>query len=181
MLRDCINDCLLKGSFPDSLKLGNITPVHKKDEPTDKENYRPVSVLPLLSKIFGRLIYDQLNEYLEQYRNSLLCGFRKAHSTQHALLRLLQEWQNELDKSGFVGTVLTDLSKAYNCLPHDFLLAKFEAYDIGKSGLNLLLSCLSNRKQRTKVNSSYIDWYDIIRGVLQGSILGPLLFNFSYQ
>ena len=67
MLRDCINDCLLKGLFPDSLKLANITPVHRKDEPTDKENYRPVSVLPLLSKIFERLIYDQLNEYLDQY------------------------------------------------------------------------------------------------------------------
>ena len=177
MLRDCINDCLLKGSFPDSLKLANITPVHKKDEPTDKENYRPVSVLPLLSKIFERLIYDQLNEYLDQYLNSLLCGFRKAHSTQHALFRLLQEWQNELDKSGFVGTILMDLSKAYDCLPHDLLIAKFEAYGIGKSGLNLLLNYLSNRKQRTKVNSSYSDWYDIIRGVPQGSILGPLLFN----
>ena len=134
--------CLLKGSFPDSLKLANITPVHKKDEPTDKENYRPVSVLPLLSKIFERLIYDQLNEYLDQYLNSLLCGFRKAHSTQHALFRLLQEWQNELDKSGFVGTILMDLSKAYDCLPHDLLIAKFEAYDIGKSGLNLLLNYL---------------------------------------
>ena len=70
-----------------------------------------------------------------------------------------------------------DLFKAYDCLSHDFLIAKFEAYGIGKSGLNLLLSYLSNRKQRTKVNSSYSDWYDIIRGVPQGSILGPLLFN----
>ena len=67
MLRAWINDCLLKGSFPDSLKLANITPVHKKDEPTDKENYRLVSVLPLLSIIFKRLIYDQLKEYLDQY------------------------------------------------------------------------------------------------------------------
>ena len=133
--------------------------------------------MPLLSKIFERLIYDQLNEYLDQYLNSLLCGFRKAHSTQHALFRLLQEWQNELDKSGFVGTILMDLSKAYDCLPHDLLIAKFEAYGIGKSGLNLLLNYLSNRKQRTKVNSSYSDWYDIIRGVPQGSILGPLLFS----
>ena len=177
MLRDCINDCLLKGSFPDSLKLGNITPVHKKDEPTDKENYRLVRVLPLLSKTFERLIYDQLNEYVEQYLTSLLCGFRKDHSTQHALFRLLQEWQNELDNSGFVGTVLMDLSNAYDCLPHDFLIGKFEAYGIGKSGLNLLLSYLSNQKQRTKVNSSYSDWFDIIRGVPQGSILDPLLFN----
>ena len=70
-----------------------------------------------------------------------------------------------------------DLSKAYDCLPHDLLIAKFEAYGIGKSGLNLLLNYLSNRKQRTKVNSSYSDWYDIIRGVPQRSILGPLLLN----
>ena len=70
----------------------------------DKENYRPVSVLRLSSKIFEKLIYDQLNEYLDQYLNSLCC-FRKAHSTQPALFRLLQEWQNELDKLGFVGTI----------------------------------------------------------------------------
>ena len=69
------------------------------------------------------------------------------------------------------------LSKAYDCLPHDLLIAEFEAYSIAKSGLNLLLSYLTNRQQRTKVNSSYSDWYDIIRGVPQGSILGPLLFN----
>ena len=80
--------------------------------------------MPLLSKIFERLIYHQLNQYLEQYLNSLLCGFRKAHSTRHALFRLLQEWQNKLDKSGFVETMLMDLSKAYNCLPYDLLIAK---------------------------------------------------------
>ena len=110
--------------------------------------------MPLLSKSFKRLIYDQLNEYLDQYLNSLLCDFSKARSTQHALFRLLQEWQNEEDKSGFVGTILMDLSKAYNCLPHDLLIAKFKAYGISKSGLNLLPNYLSNRKQRTKVNSS---------------------------
>ena len=151
ILRECINDFL--GSFLDSLKLGNITPVHKKDEPTDKENYRPVRILPLLLKIFERLIYDQLNEYLEQYLNSLLGSFREVHSSQYALFRLLQEWQNELDKSGFVGTIFMDLSNAYEYLPHDLLTAKFEADGIRKSVLNLLLGYLSNRKQRTKVNS----------------------------
>ena len=70
-----------------------------------------------------------------------------------------------------------DLSKAYDCLPHDLLVAKFEAYGIGKSGLSLLLNYLSNQKQRTNVNSSYSDWYEIIRGIPQRSILGPLLFN----
>ena len=70
-----------------------------------------------------------------------------------------------------------DLSKAYDCLPHDLLIAKFEAYGIGKSGLNLFLNYLSNRKQHAKVNSSYSDWYEIIRGAPQRCIFGPLLFN----
>ena len=80
ILTDCINDAINKGVFPDSLKIANITPAHKKDEPTEEENYRPVSVLPLLSKIFERLLYDQLSEYSEKYLNTLLCGFKKAHS-----------------------------------------------------------------------------------------------------
>ena len=118
------------------MKIANITPVHKKNEPTDKENYRPVSVLPLFSKVFEILLYDQLSDYLEKYLSTLLCGFRKTHSTQHALFKLLQAWQEELDKSGFVSAMLMDLSKAYDCLPHDLLVAKFEAYGIDKTGLS---------------------------------------------
>ena len=80
ILTDYINDAINKGVFRDSLKIANITPAHKKDDPTDKENYRPVSVLPLLSKVFEILLYDQLSEYLEKYLNTLFCGFRKVHS-----------------------------------------------------------------------------------------------------
>ena len=126
--------------------------------------------MPLLSKVFEKLLYDQLREYLEKYLNTLLSGFRKAHSTQHALFKLLQACQEESDKSGFVGKILMDLSKAYDCLPHDLLVAKFEAYGMYKTGLNLIHNYLSNRKQRTKINSSYSGWYDIVRGVPQGSI-----------
>ena len=89
MLTDCINDALSQDIFPDSLKLANITPVHKKAEATDKENFRPVSVLPLFSKIFEKVIYDQLSQYLEKHLNSLLCGFRKAYSLQYVLFKLL--------------------------------------------------------------------------------------------
>ena len=89
MLTDCINDVIVgENIFPDSLKFGDITPVHKKDETTNKENYRPVRVLPLISKIFERIVHDHLSEYLEKYLNSILCRFRKAHSTQHALFKL---------------------------------------------------------------------------------------------
>ena len=107
-----------------------------------------MSVLPLLSKVFERLLYDQLNEYLEKYLNTLLCGFRKAQSTQHALFKLLQARHQELDKSGFVDTILMNLSKAYDCLSRELVVAIYEAYDgIDKNGLNLMHNYLANRKQ----------------------------------
>ena len=134
-------------------------------------------MLPLISKIFERIINDQLKEYLEKYLNSILCGFRKGHSTQHALFKLLQAWQEELDKRGFVGTILMDLFKAYDCLPHDLLVVKLEAYGVGKAALNLISNYLLHRNQRTKIGSSYSDLYEIVRGVPQDSILGPLLFS----
>ena len=93
----------------------------------DKENYRPVSILPLLSKVYEKLLYNRLSDYVENNFNVILCGFRKAHSTQHALFKLLQSWQKELDEKGMVATVLMDLSKAYDCIPHGLLIAKLSA------------------------------------------------------
>ena len=106
-----------------------------------------------------------------------MCDFRKAHSTQHALLRLIQKWQAELDTGGYGGTTLMDLSKAYDCLSHDLLIAKLEGYGLDVGSLNFLLDYLSLRKHKTKVGSSYSKWFEICRGIPQGSILGPLLFS----
>ena len=176
-MTNCINEANRNNKFPDSLKLSDITPVYKKLDPSDKANYRPVSVLPLLSKVFEKIIYDQLYEYLENFLSELLCGFRKAHSTQHALFRLIQKWQAELDSGSYVGTILMDLSKAHDCLSHDLLIAKLEAYGSDVGSLNFSLDYLSLRQHRTKVGSSYSKWSEICRGIPQGSILGPLLFN----
>ena len=83
--------------------------------------------------MFERVIYNQLGKYKDTYLNKLLCGFRKTQSTQHALFKLLQQWQKELDNSGLVGTILMDLSKASGCLPHDLIIANFDAYGLSKS------------------------------------------------
>ena len=93
------------------------------------------------------------------------------------MFRLLQAWQKELDQCGFVGTTLMDLSKAYDCLPHDLLIAKLETYGLDTTSLSLIKNYLANHKQRTKVGSSYSDWFEFLHGIPQGSILGPLLFN----
>ena len=85
-------------SFPDFLKVSDITPMYKNLEPSDKVNYRPVSVLPLLSEVFEKNIFDQLYEYLENFLSKLLCGFRKAHSTQHALFRLFRYGRKNLSQ-----------------------------------------------------------------------------------
>ena len=177
VLADCINKSFENGAFSDCLKEANVTPVFEKDDPLDKENYLPVCILQLLSKFFEKLIYKQLSNYIESSLSFILCGFRKAHNTQHVLIKLLHSWQKELDQKGYVGTILIDLSKAHDCIPHYLLIAKLGYYEIDKIGLSGILDYLSRRKQRTKIGSSYSYWYDIIRSVPEGSILGPLFFN----
>ena len=176
-MTECVNYTLKNGKFLDSLKNAKITPVYNKDHPMEKVNYSPISVFPLLSKIFERVIYNQLGEYIGLFLNKLLCRFRKTHSTQHDLFESLHSWQKELDNSGLIGTILMYLSKAYDCLHHDLVIAKFEAYGLRKNNLKLLLDHLEGRKQRVKIGSSCSFWSNVKRGATQGSILGPLLFN----
>ena len=112
---------------------------------------------------------------MKNFLNELL--YFEVHSTQSSLFKLLEAWQKELDNWGSIGTILMDLSKAYDCLPHDLLIAKLGAYGLDRSSLRLLMDDLNSRKQRTKVGSSYSKWSEIKHGIPQGSILGPLLFN----
>ena len=100
---------------------------------------------------------------MDLFLNNLLCVFRKTHFTQHALSKLLHSWQREFDNSGLIGTVLMDLSKAYDSLPHDLIIAHFEAYGLSKNGIELLLDYLEGRKQLVKIGSSCSFWFDVKR------------------
>ena len=122
-------------------------------------------------------MYNQITCYMENHLSPYLFGFRKAHSTEQCLNTMLENWKKSLDSKKQVGAVLTDLSKAFDCLNHDLLIAKFEAYGFNTQALIFIQDYLSNRSQRTKINSEYSSYRDIKYGVPQGSILGPLLFN----
>ena len=176
-LYDIINRGIETGSFDDGMKLADLTPIHKKDVTTEETNYRNISGLAAGSKIFERIMHKQMGDFLEKILSPYMCGYRKGYSTQHALLILIEKWRAILDKKGYAGAILMDLSKAFDTLNHELLIAKLAAYGFDKSSLLLVKSYLSNRWQRTKINKSYSSWSELLTGVPQGSILGPLLFN----
>ena len=110
--------------------------------------------------------------------SSLICSFSKNYNTQHALIRLIERFKHCRDNSGVIAAVLMDFSKAYACIHHDLLIAKLHAYGIGRQALKLLYSYLTNRNQRVRNNNSFSDWFEIIVGIPQGSVLRPLVQYF---
>ena len=177
ILHHNFNNSLFSNEFPKYLKKADITPVFKKDEQFLKTNYRPVSILPTVSKIYERCLCDQINEYFQPLFSKLQCGFRKGQSAQHSLLVLIEKCRKVLDKRGFAGLLLTDLSKAFDCIDHELLIAKLHAYGFNIKSLEFIHSYLYDRIQRVKINSSFSHWSKIESGIPQGSIKGPLLFN----
>ena len=172
-----INNEIENNNFPDELKLADVTPVLKKGDATNVKNYRPVSVLPPISNLIEKPLHKQISVHFEKYLSPFLCGYRKGFSTQHAILYLIERWKSTLDNRGFGAAVLMDLSKAFDTLNHDLLIAKLEAYGFTKDALLLVHSYLTNRWQHTKINNSFSPWTELLLGVPQGSVLGPFLFN----
>ena len=151
-LKTIFNNCLIKAEFPNELKLADIIPILKKEDPSRDRNYRPVSGFPKVSKIFERILHRQVSLYVDQFLSTFMCGYRKGFSTRQALLSLIERWKNTLDQNGYGGAILMDLSKAFDTINHDLLIVKLGAYGFDTDSLKLIRSYLTNRFQRTKVN-----------------------------
>ena len=169
-----INSFMNEGYFPKVLKIGKITPIYKKDNPQELGNYRPVSVLP----IFGKIIYSRLYSFMTSmnviYENQF--GFRKNHSTSHAINYSIDKILKEIEKKKHTIGIFIDLSKAFDIIDHKKLLIKLEHYGIRGNCYKLLASYLSNRTQLTDFQRILSDMCPVEYGVPQGSVLGPLLF-----
>ena len=172
-----INTFINNGCVPAEWKLAEIGPIFKRDDEFDKSKYRPVSILVLLDKVFERCVQKQLVHYFNPYLSKFLSAYRKGYSCESVLLHLIEDWKGALGKNSMVGTVIMDLSKAFDLIPHDLLLAKLSAYGISTHSLNLLKSYLTNRRQRVRVEDVTSDISYVNSGVPKGSVLGPLLFN----
>ena len=118
-----------------------------------------------------------MTQYFKDILSSFLSAYRKGYSTQHVLIKALEDVKKSLDNGEHVGWVLMDLSKAFDALPHGLMIAKLRAYGVSENACAFIASYLSNRKQRVKVGGQKGDWLYLQRGVPQGSVLGPLLFN----
>ena len=149
----------------------------KKEDELNEENYHPVSILSHASKIFERIVFKQMNLFFESRFLPLLARFRKNHSTQNALINMIEKWKHALDKGKKIVTIFMDLFKACDTLNHNLLLAELNAYGFSFNAIKLIQTYLSERFQRVNINSNFNESCKTLLGVPQGSILGPLLFN----
>ena len=140
-----------------------------------QQNYyhHPPNSLKEFWKNYTKTKEDFVTEHLSSY----LCGYRKGYNSKYAVLRMIEQWKISFDNSGYAGGVLMDLSKAFDTINHQLLIAKLYEYGVCKDALELILNYLSDCWQRTKINTFFSSWEEILYGVPQGSVLGPFLHN----
>lgn len=179
IITDIINTAIAEGTFPAQWKIAIVTPLHKDGDHNTLTNYRPISVLPILSKIYEKHILSTLHTHLHKHKliNDSQSGFRKLHSCTTAMQHLYSTWLNEMKNNKLLTLIFLDFRKAFDVVNHQILQRKLEAFGIGGNFLKILRSFLSNRKQCVKIGNCTSDMLPITSGVPQGSILSPTLFQ----
>ena len=154
-----------------------VIPIFKKGSHTDPGNYRPIALLPIISKVLERIVHDKLSSFLQTWLHDSQSGFKKADGTVPQLLRLCQEWSRHVDNSAYVGILFFDLRKAFDRVWHDGLLSKLESAGKRCSAFAWMKSFLTSRRQITTVEGCTSAPVKIGAGVPQGAILSPLLVS----
>jgi len=178
LLANLFNNLLISGIFPDSLKISIVSPIFKKGDPEELQNYRPISVLPLLSKVFEVILKDRLLSFLNHtnFFSENQYGFLPNKSTETALLKFTDFIYRSINSNKITIAIFLDISKAFDTVNHKILLHKLHTIGIRGNYHNLFVSYLSNRQQIVKIGDCYSDMLSINCGVFQGTVLGPLLF-----
>ena len=178
-LTNIFNLSLSTGVVPDKLKAAKVIPIFKKADSAIFSNYRPVSLLSCFSKILERLVFDRCVNYIndQDIFNDKLYGFRPKHSTYMAIAQLVDKITNAVEQNETTIGIFLDLSKAFDNIDHGILLHKLEHYEFRGIVLEWFKNYLSNRRQYVAFNNRTSEPGNIICGVPQGSILGPLLFK----
>lgn len=178
-LANIFHQCLVSGTWPSQWKEARVTPVHKKKKRSDPKNYRPISLLSVLSKTFERIIGEQVTRFLDEHhlQSQRQFGFRKGRSTADMLLLMTQSWHDALDAGRPSLVIALDIAGAFDTVWHRGLLAKLEQIGITGDLLHLFSSYLTNRSLRVVVNGHTSASYPVEASVPQGSVLGPILWN----
>ena len=177
-LSDIFNQCIAEGFYPSSFKIAKVVPIFKGGSKLDVENYRPISLLPCIDKIFEKILFIRMTKFINKYQ--LICpeqyGFQQKKSSCTAILDFVEKLRNKCDKSISMNAAFVDLKKAFDTINHKILLKKMKLLGFRGKFLELLESYLSNRCQYVDLKGESSDRKNINYGVPQGSVLGPLLF-----
>ena len=171
------NESIQEGEWPEAWKRGEWNPVFKKDDRLDEKNYRPITLLCTVDKVYEQLLSEQVNKHFDTILNPCLSAYRKNYSCETTLLRLTEEWKLAADSKQYVGVLSTDMSKAFDSLHPSLIINKLKAYGFSEGSLKLIRSYFNNRQNRVKLDSAVSAWKEAVRGCPQGSSFGPLLWN----